>query len=50
MSKKKKRQVDDFQNGNLKDRQLNPRNSIPEASRFTEPDQNKEIKQRPQFY
>ena len=50
MSKKKKRKVDDFQEGNLKDRKLNPKHSLPEASRFTELDQNKEIKQRPQFY
>ena len=49
MSKKKKRKVDDFGDGNLKDRLLNPKDSLPDASRFTEPDQNKKIKQRPQF-
>ena len=49
MSKNKKKKVDDFQNGNLKDRQLNIKQSAPEASRFTEPDQNRQMKQRPQF-
>jgi len=49
MSKKKKRKVDDFSDGNLKDRLLNSKDSLPDASRFTEPDQNKKVKQRPQF-
>ena len=49
MSKNNKKKVDDFQNGNLKDRQLNFKKSIPNAARFTEPDQNRQIKQRPQF-
>jgi len=50
MSKNKRKKVDDFQHGNLKDRQLNPKHSLPEASKFTEPDQNREIKRRPQLY
>ena len=50
MSKNKQKKVDDFQNGNLKDRQLNLKHSLPEASRFTELDQNREIKRRPQLY
>ena len=50
MSKNKQRKVDDFQNGNLKDRQINAKHGMPEASRFTEPDQNREIKKRPQLY
>jgi hypothetical protein len=50
MSKNKRKKVDDFQHGNLKDRQLNSKHSLPEASKFTEPDQNRLIKQRPQLY
>lgn len=50
MSKNNKRKVDDFQHGNLKDRQLNPKHSVPQASRFIEPDQNREIKRHPQLY
>ena len=49
MSKNNKKKVDDFQQGNLKDRQLNIKKSAPAASRFTEPDQNRQIRQRPQF-
>jgi len=49
VSKSRKRKIDDFQDGNLKDRQLNVKKSSPEASRFTEPDQNRLMKQRPQF-
>lgn len=49
MSKNKRQNEDNFQDGNLKDRQLKIRKSQPDASRFTEPDQNKQIKQRPMF-
>ncbi|MCL1989436.1 MAG: hypothetical protein FWG67_00950 [Defluviitaleaceae bacterium] len=48
MSKNKKKKVDDFQDGNLKDRVLNIKQSTPEAQRFTEPDQNQQRRQRPQ--
>lgn len=50
MSKNKIKKVDDFQHGNLKDRQLNMKQSLPEASKFTEPDQNRHMKRRPQLY
>ena len=49
MKKSKIKKVDDFKSGNLKDRQLNFKQSLPDATRFTEPDQNRDMKQRPQF-
>jgi len=46
----KKRKVDDFKHGNVKGVRLDPKKSLPEASRFTEPDQNKKVKQGGQLY
>lgn len=55
MSKKKKKtlknkQETEFSTGNIPDLRLDVKKSLPEASRFTEPDQNKKVKQGGQLY
>ena len=47
---KKKKKVDDFKHGNVKGCRLDPKHSLPEASKFTEPDQNKQVKQGGQLF
>ena len=48
--KEKQANPQDFKRGNVKNRRIDLKDSLPEASRFTEPDQNKHVKQRPQLY
>ena len=42
MTKKKKEKAE-FEGGNVKDVRLDAKKSLPEASAFTEPDQNKKL-------
>jgi len=49
MSKNNRKNEDNFQDGNLKDRQLNIKKSSPAAERFTEPDQNRLTRTRPKM-
>ena len=46
----KPNQETEFSTGNIPDLRLDVKKSLPAASRFTEPDQNKKVKQGGQLY